>query len=105
MEIKVRIDASKFYGKLWEEYDGNLSMRQWMRKENKNHLNIFKEKILSKIGITHVDEMKIERKEKEIHLTFTWQEKENINQWVNEVKQDKQAIEQYIWTHTPMTTY
>lgn len=98
MQKKITVDLSKMVSKLWNEYDGDMNMKKWLKKESKNIITTFSEKVLKQIEITHIDEMELVLNEKEITITFEWKEKENIHNWTNEVKTDIQTINEYVWS-------
>lgn len=87
MQYKIIVDAFPIILNLWNKYDGDLSQKQWLKKESKNILDSFKNKINT---YTNNEEINIafDATNKEIIITFSWQQKENINEWIRQVKEE-----------------
>jgi len=105
MQYKINVDVSNIIHKLWNEYDGDLSQKQWIQRNKKAIMQIFKN-ILDDIDIKHKKDMQIKQnlKEKEIHVFFVWQEDENIHTWSHNVKKEVVKVcnnlcQKRLWSH------
>lgn len=94
MQYKIIVDAFPIILNLWKQYDGDLTQKQWLKKESKNILNSFKTKINTYLN----KEINIafDTTNKEIIITFSWQQKENINEWIRNTKEEMNIIIHYL---------
>lgn len=98
MKKQIIVDVRKIVGKMWNEYEGDLSMRQWMNKNKKAVIKCFSD-IIDKVELPYDHRKLYTMKDKEITITFEWEEKENIHYWLNEVKENINILDDYIWNN------
>jgi hypothetical protein len=107
MQKRLIIDTSKLIYSLWNDYTGELTQKQWIRKHMINHLVISKAK--EKINaITELSECyhdntdsyyQADGEKRELELKFVWRENCNINDWLNMIKSDIAIIDNMIWSN------
>lgn len=90
MEKKIIIDVRPIVGKLWEQYQGELSQKSWVKKFNIS--NVIIEILKSKITIT--DDIilsnptyKFKFDDRHMEIIYTWDGGININTWILQAKQ------------------
>jgi len=98
MQYKVAIDVSPYVSALYNRYEGDLTKKQWLKKEKVNQKAIeYVKNKLCEHDFFHIENATFDFKQHDIltydvEIIFTWQEKENIHVWRNEVKQDIETI-------------
>lgn len=100
MQKKIIINVRPVISRLLEDWDGEGKQSQYIRR-NKKLIFEFVENIVNDISVPYdlqyINSYKLDIENREVIITYTWIEQDNIYDWCEGMKLNLQVISDHIW--------
>lgn len=100
MQKSIVISINPLIRKLWSQYDGDLSISRWLNVKTQKHIISLIDNEIQSLNLFQYEAIsyRFKKTDKEIILTFTWSESENINTFSLQAKEDIKTILYMLWS-------